>query len=61
MTILRIEIKKIIHNKYGLPQNSVNIHFIACVNHTKIRALITNNMDFFDPKKRWHLKKKEAK
>ena len=45
--------KNIIHDKFGLPRNnSKDIHFIICANHTTIKYIITNDIDFFDPKKK---------
>jgi len=43
--------KNIIHKKYGMPRNdSRDIHFILCANHTIIKYILTNDIHFFDPK-----------
>lgn len=43
--------KRSIHEDYGLPRNnSKDIHFIICANHTDIKYILTNDIDFFDPR-----------
>ena len=43
--------KNYIHQNLGLPRNnSKDIHFIMCANHTTIKIILTNDIDFFDPR-----------
>jgi predicted nucleic acid-binding protein len=44
--------KKSIHDTFGLPRNSKDIHFIKCANHTQIKIIISKDIDLYDPKKK---------
>lgn len=44
--------KKKINITYGLPKNSRDIKYINCAINTKIRYILTEDIDFFDPKKK---------
>jgi hypothetical protein len=50
---LTIHQKKKIHNDYGLPKKkSKDIDYIECAINTEIKYILTDDIDFFDPKKK---------
>jgi hypothetical protein len=47
------EDKKKIHVKYGFPRGrSKDIHYIKCALNTRLKFLLTKDMDFYEPKKK---------
>ena len=50
---LRSAEKRVIHNTYGLPsRGSRDIEYIKCAINTEIKYILTEDIDFFDPKKK---------
>jgi hypothetical protein len=50
---LTLHQKKKIHNEFGLPRGrSKDIDYIECTINTEIKYILTDDTDFFDPKKK---------
>jgi predicted nucleic acid-binding protein len=54
--------KRQIHNEFGLPRNkSKDIDYIECAINTEIKYILTDDTDFFDPKKKKASSKEKIK